>query len=740
MLNPDSTLDEFTRAIAICQPEADLSTVLRIFQQTDGDSIAIPQENNGWGIIRSHSLLSLLAKSWQRLPLMETGHFINNPDRENFAERTIGNIWEAIEPAIVCQGKTRLTDFIASWQKSFFSANRVEYLIVNSLGQLQGKLDRDKFLQYLISKHDLQVSQTSLPNSLLSLLDLFDNLVLPLKIETSARQDCYVNRAWQESVGFSNQQHWDSWQKSNVSIAHWWMEQQFQALQPNWQAQSSSETSDRHNYCCLLDRASLVSTQIDSDLYQQYLKTAYSAIHYQTGERFSEVHRTKLEIEPSDRWDYLRIPLSFNREGLGTKLYWLVLAVEPSLFKNSDLSGANSSVSIKASTVDRLLTTIGHELKSPLTGILGLSKLLNSEKLGTLNQRQSFYLSLIHNSGNKLSNIVGELINLIGLTGENPELKLEVVDLELLCRQLYQQINSKLDSVSSTELELVVTNTKLELNIDPEAKIALVDRLRLSNIVSHLILETMQFSDFSSSAIQITIRADLEAMEIVLNNQIDKASIASGEKINVTNRGVSLNLTIANYLAEILQGEIKSEYGTDCCSFTLLLPNVFPQSSLSSLPLDSTVSKSDRKTPNLTILCLYPELEAVNTSVLNERGLEFSLKNWAEQDWSGREGNRLDCRYRIIEADGLEQAHTLARIWQLDAVVLDGYGISDPQSYFRSLQKSEYLSALPIIALDAQTTAAGNQVEGLKVHPCLLPAECRSIQDLIQVIHIATGI
>ena len=123
-----------------------------------------------------------------------------------------------------------------------------------------------------------------------------------------------------------------------------------------------------------------------------------------------------------------------------------------------------------------------------------------------------------------------------------------------------------------------------------------------------------------------------------------------------------------------------------------------------------------------------------------QSGLNFNLKSWAEQDWSTTNEQQLSYQHRIIEADGLEQAHTLARIWQLDVIVLDGYKIVNPSQYLRSLQESEYLSALPLITLDTRTTEAANQIDGLNVYPCLLPAECRSVRDLMQVIQIATGL
>lgn len=744
MFSPDSTLDEFTCAIAICEPEADLGTVLRIFQQTSCNSIAIPEPNNSWGVISSGNLLSLLAKSWQQLPQMGASYAKNSPDRDNFAYPTINNVREAIEPAIVCQAKTTLAEFFDSLQNNSFQTSQVEYFIVNSLGELKGKLDKDKLLKYLVSQHkdSIQDTNISLPNSLLSLLDLFDDLALPIKIENSTQQDCYVNRAWQQLVDSSQEQHLDYLQKSNVSIAHWWMERQFNVLQQNSAAEKIDATTTRASLCCLLDRASFVPPHTIPIFQKRDLKLQQSAIQCIDLASSPLRNLSSLEIKRGNQWDYLKIPLTFKGERwqTETKLYWLILAIESSLLPSNDSPVVNSNTSLKASTVDRLLATIAHELKSPLTGILGLSKLLNSEKIGILNQRQSFYISLIHNSGSKLSDIVSNLIELTSLSGKETELKSEAINLELLCHQLYQKAVTKLKSLQSNELESVVANTKLELNVNPEVKTAIADKLRLSSILMHLMLETIEFFEFSASTIQITIQAELRGIAIKISNKLDESSISPVENINAFSQEISLNLVIANYLAEILQGEIKSKYEINSCSFTLLLPEVLPQSDPSSLKLHSGVTKQDAVTRNLTILCLYPEPEAIDISLCNNSDLDFNLKKWAEQDWSKIECDRPNYRYRIIEADGLEQAHTLARIWQLDAVLLDGYQISDPLNYLQSLQKSEYLSALPIVTLDSQTTAAANQVEGLNVYPCLLPAECRSIQDLIQVIQIATGI
>jgi hypothetical protein len=141
---------------------------------------------------------------------------------------------------------------------------------------------------------------------------------------------------------------------------------------------------------------------------------------------------------------------------------------------------------------------------------------------------------------------------------------------------------------------------------------------------------------------------------------------------------------------------------------------------------------SKKKTANPTILCLYPELEVIDPQIKHNHNSNFDLKSWLN-NYEAQTGER----HRIIEADSLEQAHNLARIWRLDAIILNGQQIAQPRLYLRSLQESEHLARLPLITLDNKTTKAANQIEGLKVYPCLLPARQCNIADLIQVIQIA---
>jgi CheY-like chemotaxis protein len=96
----------------------------------------------------------------------------------------------------------------------------------------------------------------------------------------------------------------------------------------------------------------------------------------------------------------------------------------------------------------------------------------------------------------------------------------------------------------------------------------------------------------------------------------------------------------------------------------------------------------------------------------------------------------LHCR--VLEADDIEQAELLARIWQPDVVLLERE-ILDPLSYLQQLSEKPSLAELPIVTLDVATTQAANQVEGLSVFPCLTTT-VETSEALLSVLQIAAGI
>lgn len=134
-------------------------------------------------------------------------------------------------------------------------------------------------------------------------------------------------------------------------------------------------------------------------------------------------------------------------------------------------------------------------------------------------------------------------------------------------------------------------------------------------------------------------------------------------------------------------------------------------------------------TSSLTILHLSPDLAELrsDSSVLSAELTEaLSLQH-------------SNLNYRLLEADDLEQAELLARVWHLDVILLDGSQLADPLAFLQEFSLRTSLASLPVVTLDQQTTEAANQVTCLSVYPCLATDNQTKVAALLQVIQLAAG-
>ena len=626
--------------------------------------LAVPS-TTGWGIITAENLLSSVVKNCYGNEVV-VAHRKNICDRQKKNERSQFNLKALLEPAMVGQDDTELDKFLDSFEGiSWLRENKV-CLIIDRQGELQGRLDRSKIIEYLAQTTPTRNKVISPPVSKSSL----EEIALPVKIETANGRVVCANRQWQDL--FTNS-------PSRVS-----------------KRASASEASMDEMTQWSFDR-------------QQGNRTHRKDFQVNNSNDLSSFG---IEITRAADWNYLKIPL-IGKLQRAKDLQYLVLATAISKSEETELEQIAVASPISS---DRILTMASHELKSPLTGILGLSSLLEEQKIGSLNQRQMQYVKLIYCSGKKMMGIVDSLLQLNALTGDSSQ-STELINLEFLCRQLYREILTKLRSTEEHCLALEID--PFQLNIELGSEIAIANKPLLSAVLSHLLTETIKSGDFEPPKIEIKSQKDLTAIEIINQN---------------TPIDLGLNWMIAECLSRALQGRITYACDPNSSKISLFLPeNKTEIKPYYSLPAVATEPQhSSAANANLTILCLYPELDVIDPHRELGHNSNFDVKSWSDEY-----ERQTSHQHRIIEADSLEQAHNLARIWRLDAIVLNGYQIAIPDFYLRSLQEYEHLASLPLITLDARTTEAANRIEGLKVYPCLLPAQQCNIEDLVQVIKIA---
>ncbi len=82
------------------------------------------------------------------------------------------------------------------------------------------------------------------------------------------------------------------------------------------------------------------------------------------------------------------------------------------------------------------LLEVSHALKNPMTSLLGLSTLLLDQRIGTLNQRQTRYATLIQQVVRKLITLVNQLLDWMRLEADQLSFEVESVELEPFIRRV----------------------------------------------------------------------------------------------------------------------------------------------------------------------------------------------------------------------------------------------------------------------------------------------------------------
>lgn len=238
---------------------------------------------------------------------------------------------------------------------------------------------------------------------------------------------------------------------------------------------------------------------------------------------------------------------------------------------SEELEVENRRIIETAKQKDRFLLSITHDLKTPLTSIIGFTEILLEESEGEFTSRQKEMLQRVSWNATWLLKMINDLLDLAKMESGKMELRLSRVSLPAIT-----------DHVIHTMVPLVKgRNLTLSVELAEDLPLLYTDEQKLTQIIINLVSNAVKFT----SEGRVTIEAHLCEGEVVITvsdtgigiKQSDFEAIfeefrqVGGQKLS--NSGTGLGLAITSRLVKVLNGEIGVCSEVGCGSaFTVKLP------------------------------------------------------------------------------------------------------------------------------------------------------------------------
>jgi signal transduction histidine kinase len=152
--------------------------------------------------------------------------------------------------------------------------------------------------------------------------------------------------------------------------------------------------------------------------------------------------------------------------------------------KTAQLSKANREREHALRSKDEFLAMVNHELRTPLSAILGMSELLEDKIYGPLNQKQLKCIRTIRESGTHLLELISNLLDLTQMGAGRLELKISTVSVQGVCQA----------SLGLVQQNLKNKRLKISSNYDYNVETLLADEYRLIQILTHLLSNAVKFT------------------------------------------------------------------------------------------------------------------------------------------------------------------------------------------------------------------------------------------------------
>jgi signal transduction histidine kinase/CheY-like chemotaxis protein len=227
---------------------------------------------------------------------------------------------------------------------------------------------------------------------------------------------------------------------------------------------------------------------------------------------------------------------------------------------------------------EQLISTVSHDLKTPLSTIVGYTELLGNSEL---NKKQFYFTKNIKGSSEYISRLVNDLLDFT-------QIEAGKITIDSIPFSLYEIINEVAKNVQSIHEQKAI---ELVVEIDEKLKNKIIgDSFRLKQVLTNIIGNAYKFTETGTIKVVAKINWSnntilLQIKDSGIGIQKDKQQLIfeefaqANESIEKNYGGTGLGLTISKKIIEILGGKLSlhSDFGKGSV-FEITIPLLFDNS------------------------------------------------------------------------------------------------------------------------------------------------------------------
>lgn len=294
--------------------------------------------------------------------------------------------------------------------------------------------------------------------------------------------------------------------------------------------------------------------------------------------------------------------------------------------KNDELLTEKERAEIAAQTKSQFLSTVTHELRTPLYAVTGITNMLLDENP---KPEQIQHLKSLKFSGDYLLTFINDILQINKIEANKVELDPEIFNLK-------HKVENVISALSNSATD---NNTSIHFEYEKDLpEVYNADQLKISQILINLIGNSIKFTkdgDIWVRVIKIdknknkyNVKFEVEDNGIGISQEKQESLFESfnqgSVQINRKYGGTGLGLSIVKGLIGILKGKIymKSKLGMGT-TFTFEIPMEYSEKVISSKRVDFTTKTKDLDLSDLQILVVEDNKinQMITKKILTKMGL-----------------------------------------------------------------------------------------------------------------------